>query len=66
MIDFRPIGYVIGLLVASLGVTMLIPLLADLGAGNDHAGAFLDAMIITVLSGGLLAMASASSSTRHA
>ena len=61
MIDFRPIGYVIGLLVASLGVTMLIPLLAELGAGNAHAGTFLDAMIITVLSGGLLAMASASS-----
>ena len=63
MIDIRPIGYVIGLLVAALGVTMLIPLLADLGAGNDHAGAFLEAMIITVLTGGLIALASANSVT---
>ncbi len=61
MIDFRPVGYVIGLLVALLGVTMLIPMLADLGAGNDHAGAFFESMIITVLIGGLIALASANS-----
>ena len=63
MFDLRPVGYVIGLLVASLGVTMVVPMLADLGAGNDHAGAFLEAMIVTVLTGGLIALASANSVT---
>ena len=63
MFDLRPVGYVIGLLVAALGATMLVPMLADLGAGNDHAGAFLEAMIITVLTGGLIALASANSVT---
>ncbi|MDA8585155.1 TrkH family potassium uptake protein [Rhodobacteraceae bacterium] len=59
MFDFRPVGYLIGLLVALLGMTMVIPMLADLYAGNDHAGAFLEAMIITVLIGGMIALACA-------
>ncbi len=63
MFDLRPVGYVIGLLVAALGLTMLVPLIADLGAGNTHAGAFLEAMIFTVLTGGLIALASANSVT---
>jgi trk system potassium uptake protein len=29
MIDLRPVGYVIGLLVAALGATMVIPMAAD-------------------------------------
>lgn len=63
MIDFRPIGYVIGLLVAALGLTMVVPMFADLAAGNDHAGVFLESLIITVLTGGLIAIASANSLT---
>ena len=59
MVDLRPVGYVIGLLVASLGVTMLAPLLADLVAGNGHWPVFLQAAIITVLIGGLVAVACA-------
>ena len=57
MFDLRPVGYVIGLLVASLGVTMLAPLLADLVAGNDHWPVFLESAILTVLVGGLTALA---------
>ena len=59
MIDLRPIGYVIGLLVAALGVTMLAPLFADLLAQNGHWPVFAEAAIVTVLTGGLLAGACA-------
>ncbi|MGJ8623297.1 MAG: TrkH family potassium uptake protein [Yoonia sp.] len=59
MLDLRPVGYVIGLLVASLGFTMLGPLAADLAAGNGHWFVFLESAIITVLTGGLMAMACA-------
>ncbi len=62
MIDFRPVGYVIGLLVAALGLTMLIPMAVDIALGNiDDAGDFLEAAILTVLTGGLTALACANS-----
>ncbi len=61
MIDFRPIGYVIGLLVVALGVTMLIPMAADFMAENDHTHAFLESAVITILTGGLVATATANS-----
>ncbi len=57
MLDFRPIGYVIGLLVATLGFTMLAPLAADLYAQNGHWSVFLEASIVTMLTGGLIALA---------
>ena len=57
MLDFRPVGYVIGLLVAALGVTMLAPLAADLRAENGHWPIFLEASIFTVLFGGLMSLA---------
>ncbi|SLN22046.1 TrkH family potassium uptake protein [Pseudooctadecabacter jejudonensis] len=57
MIDARPVGYVIGLLVAALGVTMFAPLLADLMAGNGHWPVFLESAILTILVGGLVALA---------
>ena len=57
MFDLRPVGYVIGLLVACLGVTMLAPLAADLMAGNGHWPAFLESAIITTFTGGLVALA---------
>lgn len=41
MPDLRPVGYVIGLLVAALGATMLVPMLLDLAAGNGHWDVFL-------------------------
>uniref|UniRef100_UPI004048102A TrkH family potassium uptake protein n=5 Tax=Yoonia sp. TaxID=2212373 RepID=UPI004048102A len=59
MLDFRPIGYVIGLLVAALGVTMLAPLAADLIEGNGHWPVFMESAIITILTGGLIAGACA-------
>ena len=59
MIDLRPVGYVIGLLVAALGVAMLLPMAVDLAAGNGHWYVFLEAAIVTSLTGALFAVASA-------
>jgi trk system potassium uptake protein TrkH len=59
MIDLRPVGYVIGLLLAALGTTMLVPMVADMLAANDHAWSFVEAAIVTVIAGGLLALACA-------
>ncbi len=56
MLDLRPVGYVIGLLVAVLGATMMVPMLADLAEGKGHWPAFLQAGIISFLTGGLLAI----------
>lgn len=64
MIDLRPVGYVIGLLVAFLGLTMLVPMGMDLWTGNEHAGVFLEASILSTLTGGLIALASANAVTR--
>lgn len=59
MLDLRPVGYVIGLLVASLGLTMLGPLAVDLAAGNGHWYVFFESAVVTVLTGGLIAIACA-------
>jgi trk system potassium uptake protein TrkH len=63
MIDLRPVGYVIGLLVATLGLTMLPSFVADLIAGNGHWPVFLESAIITTLIGTLVAMACANGVT---
>ncbi|PWG17197.1 TrkH family potassium uptake protein [Salibaculum griseiflavum] len=60
MFDLRPVGYVIGLLVAALGLTMFAPLLADLVAGNGYWPVFLESGVITVMVGGLVAVACSS------
>ena len=57
MFDLRPVGYVIGLLVACLGVSMLLPMALDLADGNAHWHIFLECAIITALTGGLIALA---------
>jgi len=59
MIDLRPVGYVIGLLVAALGVAMLVPMGFDLWLGNGHAAGFLRSALITVLCGAFVALACA-------
>lgn len=59
MFDLRPVGYVLGLLVLTLGLTMVIPLGVDVWAGNGHWGAFAEAAVITVVTGVFLAIACA-------
>ncbi|MCP9483259.1 TrkH family potassium uptake protein [Shimia sp. CNT1-13L.2] len=56
MLDLRPVGYVIGLLVAILGLAMFLPMLVDMVEGNGHWPAFLQSAILTVLTGGLVAL----------
>ncbi|WP_375174925.1 TrkH family potassium uptake protein [Pseudooceanicola sp.] len=56
-IDLRPVGYVIGLLVACLGVTMLIPLAVDIAEGRGHWPVFLESAVLTFAIGGLTALA---------
>jgi trk system potassium uptake protein TrkH len=57
MFDIRPVGYVIGLLVATLGATMLLPLGMDISLRNGHWPIFAESAIITVLTGGMVALA---------
>ncbi|SHE98026.1 trk system potassium uptake protein TrkH [Ruegeria intermedia] len=59
MMDLRPVGYVIGLLVAILGATMALPMLADIIEGRGEWTVFFESGIITILTGTVLAMSCA-------
>ncbi|QBF32720.1 TrkH family potassium uptake protein [Thalassococcus sp. S3] len=59
MLDMRPVGYVIGLLVAVLGAAMLLPMLIDIADGRGHWPVFLQSAVITTLTGGLIALSCA-------
>lgn len=59
MFDIRPVAYVIGLLVACLGATMFLPMLVDLAEGRGHWFVFAESGIITILTGGLIALSCA-------
>lgn len=56
MLDLRPVGYVIGLLVAMLGVTMIVPMMVDLVDGNGHWEAFFLSALASCFVGGLVAL----------
>lgn len=56
MMDLRPVGYVVGLTVMALGLTMLLPMLVDLAEGREHWPVFAQSAILTVLVGGLVAL----------
>lgn len=62
MIDLRPVGYIIGLLVGVLGLTMLVPFGADFLYGNPDAGNFALSAMITIVAGSLMALATANAS----
>ena len=59
MLDLRPVGYVIGLLVTVLGAAMVLPLLVDIAEGRGHWPVFLQSAMLTMLCGGLMALACA-------
>jgi len=61
--DLRPVGYLIGLLVTCLGATMLVPFAVDLVVGNGQWPVFLQSAVLTMLVGGLAALACASGNT---
>ena len=64
MFDLRPVGYVLGLLVTVLGITMVLPLAADLVDRNGHWPAFAQAALLTTLTGAFLTLACAASRRR--
>lgn len=57
MVDARPVFYVIALLVAALGATMLIPAMVDFFYGNAHGWVFVQAAALTILIGVFVALA---------
>ncbi|MEM9757535.1 MAG: potassium transporter TrkG, partial [Pseudomonadota bacterium] len=61
MIDLRPVGYVLGLLVMMIGLSMLVPMAADLLARNGHWSTFAEAAIVTALAGLFLTIGCAGS-----
>jgi trk system potassium uptake protein TrkH len=61
MLDLRPVGYIIGLMIAVLGGAMMIAVLADLSAGNPNWQPMLKAAVLTAMTGGLVALACANS-----
>jgi len=65
MFDPRPVGYVIGLLVLVLGLTMLVPMALDMYLANHHWRAFFDSAVLTSLAGALLALSCANGVTKR-
>jgi trk system potassium uptake protein TrkH len=59
MFDLRPVVYVIGLITAVMGASMLVPMCVDLWFGSDHWLVFLLSFVMTSGLGGLAAIASA-------
>ena len=57
MFDLRPVGYVTGLLVLVLGVTMLVPMGCDIYFDNGNWPVFFESAVLTIMSGGMLALA---------
>ncbi|MCK0166006.1 TrkH family potassium uptake protein [Jannaschia sp. S6380] len=57
MLDVRPVGYVIGLLLLMLGASMALPMLADMIQRNGHWPVFAEAGLMTMLVGMCLALA---------
>lgn len=63
MFDLRPVGYVIGLLLVALGVSMFIPWVVDMWWQTGGGGTFAESGLITLFVGGAMALASANSRT---
>ncbi|MGA0777141.1 MAG: TrkH family potassium uptake protein [Gemmobacter sp.] len=63
MVDLRPVGYVIGLMLVALGLAMLLPLGLDLVRGDPNWRAFSSSAVISCVAGGVLALACANGAT---
>ncbi|MBC58270.1 MAG: potassium transporter TrkH [Confluentimicrobium sp.] len=64
MLDLRPVGYVLGLLLVALGGLMLAPMALDLARHDTNWHAFLETAIQTMLTGAVLALSCQSGLTR--
>lgn len=56
MIDMRPIGYLLGLMVMVLGLMMIFPLIIDIAEARGQWPVFLQSALLTTLVGGLVAL----------
>lgn len=61
MIDYRPVGFILGWLVAGFGATMVLPMGFDIADGNGNGPAFALSMAITVTIGAMVGLACAGS-----
>ncbi|WP_111731984.1 TrkH family potassium uptake protein [Roseovarius amoyensis] len=57
MDDIRPVGYIIGLAVMTLGLTMFLPLAVDMAEGREHWPVFVESALLSIMIGGLVALA---------
>ncbi len=57
MLDPRPVGYVVGLLILALGLAMAAPAIVDAAYGNGHWQTFAVSGAICVFIGGAVALA---------
>jgi len=62
--DLRPVFFIVGLMLAGLGVFMFVPMLVDLMMEGRSWGAFAMSGIFTTLIGGVIAMATYSKNMR--
>lgn len=56
MLDLRPVGYVVGLMVMTLGLAMALPMVVDIAEGRGHWQVFLQSGLLTTLIGAVLAL----------
>ncbi len=56
MNSFRPVIFIVGFLLCTLGLGMLLPTLADLYAGHDDWRAFAMSALITLFFGGVMVL----------
>lgn len=57
--DFRPIFYILGILLSVLAVSMVIPMMADIYWGNEDWKVFFLCIVITAFFGGSLVLSNA-------
>ena len=57
--DFRPIFYILGILLSVLSVSMVLPMLADIYWGNEDWKVFFLCIVITAFFGGSLVLSNA-------
>ncbi|MCY3984484.1 MAG: TrkH family potassium uptake protein [Roseovarius sp.] len=58
MTDMRPVGYIISFMVMFLGIAMLIPMVLEIASQTGHWPVFGKSAMLTILIGGLVAVAS--------
>ena len=59
MPDLRPIGYVIGLLISFLGMTMILPMAVDIIDQRSQWVSFAASALVSILTGGTMALSCA-------